>query len=187
MVEGGLCEGDNLVVRNGHGRVVAHDEWRSGRETAAERCADMLMRWVRWRACAAPVSVSGNVDVNAAVVNEVRSLPGSCARAFVCGSSYTKHSPSETNSTPRRHSLLWHTVSSAAHSSAPSTFARLHPFTLPATLRRRYHVIQAVTLKLQKVTPTAERCTNNRRPEQLPTAQLNLICFHDKAPLRCLI
>jgi hypothetical protein len=53
VVEGGLCEGDHLLVRDGHRRVVAHDERRSERRTAAERCADMLMQ--RWRACAAAV------------------------------------------------------------------------------------------------------------------------------------
>lgn len=44
VVEGGLCEGDHLVVRNGHRRVVAHDERRSEKQTAAESCADMLMQ-----------------------------------------------------------------------------------------------------------------------------------------------
>lgn len=44
-VVGGLCEGDHLVVGDGHRRVVAHDERRSeGRTAAAERRADMLMQ-----------------------------------------------------------------------------------------------------------------------------------------------
>lgn len=63
VVEGGLCEGDDLLVRNGHGRVVAHDERRSERRTAANKCADMLMQ--RWGASAA--------TANAAIVNEAKS------------------------------------------------------------------------------------------------------------------
>jgi hypothetical protein len=46
--EGGLCEGDHLLVGNGHGRVVAHgrDGRRAERRAAAEEeeeGADMLM------------------------------------------------------------------------------------------------------------------------------------------------
>lgn len=43
VLEGGLCEDDDLVVGDGRGRVVAHDE-RAGRrpgEKAAQRAADM--------------------------------------------------------------------------------------------------------------------------------------------------
>jgi hypothetical protein len=45
VVEGGLCEGHDLVVRDGRGRVVAHYCGRRRQEPggAAERRADMLL------------------------------------------------------------------------------------------------------------------------------------------------
>jgi hypothetical protein len=63
--EGGLCEGDHLLVGNGHGRVVAHGRDRDGRRAerraAAEEGADMLrlaqarVQALRRRGCAVAV------------------------------------------------------------------------------------------------------------------------------------
>lgn len=85
--EGGLCEGDHLLVGNGHGRVVAHDRdrdrdrhrngRRAERRAAAaeeEEGADMLMRaqagmqTLRRRGCAVTVAVTVTVAVVVAVV-----------------------------------------------------------------------------------------------------------------------
>jgi hypothetical protein len=60
VVEGGLCKGDHLLVRDGHRRVVAHDERRSERR-AAKGCADMLMQ--RWGAYAAAVGAARQDEV----------------------------------------------------------------------------------------------------------------------------
>ena len=87
--EGGLCEGDHLLVGNGHGRVVAHDRdrdrhrhrhrdgRRAERRAAAaeeeEEGADMLMRaqagmqTLRRRGCAVTVAVTVTVAVVVAV------------------------------------------------------------------------------------------------------------------------
>ena len=66
VVEGGLCEGDDLLVRDGHRRVVAHGERRSERRRAAKRCADMLMQ--PWGAYAAAVDAATEDQVRSSRV-----------------------------------------------------------------------------------------------------------------------
>ena len=84
--EGGLCEGDHLLVGNGHGRVVAHDSDRDGRRAerraVVEEGADMLrlaqrrMQALRRRACAVTVAVTVRVAI--AVVVAVTAAAHEC-------------------------------------------------------------------------------------------------------------
>ena len=107
MIEGGLCKGDHLLVRDGHRRVVAHDERRSERQTAAKQCADMLMQ--RRRAYAAAVDVARQDEVRSSSGTSRASrgqAPPVPDKGWRPGDLATikQMSPSETRTRPRRRS-----------------------------------------------------------------------------------
>jgi hypothetical protein len=179
VVEGGLCEGDHLLVRNGHGRVVAHDERRSERRTAANKCADMLMQRSGAYAAAG----------NAAIVNEVKSyrVPALVGQAlpavFAAGvpdkgrtnQPFNHPTLGNTTAAPRRHRLcnIWQ------HTLDVCFFLSLQT----ATLVCQPHVSYAVMLKLPPPKSPAEASTKGHWSDCFPRSQPNCLCLQHSRPL----